>query len=245
MEKKKEWYYDEFKHVGADYNDLAEVKNYDIKMQKIRNVKKENAEILSLIKLEKDHRVLEIGCGTGEFSIAAAKKCREVVALDISKKMLEYAGEKAYQAGINNIKFVNSGFLSYDNNEGPFDTIVTTLVLHHLPDFWKTIALKRAYNFLKDNGLFYIFDVIFSFGLNEYENSLNKWIDSMPEDNINGSLKSHIKDEFSTTSFIMECILIEAGFVIEEKKFNGGVYAAYLCGKEKKSYKEGLFGHYF
>ena len=245
MEKKKEWYYDEFKHVGADYNDLAEVKNYDKKMQKIRDIKKENAEILSLIKLEKDHRLLEVGCGTGEFSIAAAKKCKEVVALDISKKMLEYAGEKAYEAGINNIRFVNSGFLSFDNKEEPFDAIVTSLVMHHLPDFWKTIALKRAYNFLKDDGLLYIFDVIFSFGLNEYEDSLNDWVDSMPEDKITGRVKSHIKDEFSTTSFIMECILEEAGFTIEEKKFNGGVYASYLCRKGKKSNHEGLFGHYF
>ncbi len=245
MKTKQKWYYNEFKHAGADYNNLIEVNYYDEKMQKLRNIKKENNRILSLIKLNNNHKLLEIGCGTGEFSIAASKKCKNVVAIDISKKMLEYAKNKAVKYNINNIKFINSGFLSFDHQNETFDAIVTSLVLHHLPDFWKLIALKRIYNLLKDDSKLYIYDVIFSFELNEYENSLNEWIKSLPNSKIISSVMTHIKNEYSTTSFIMESILKEVGFTIEQKEYNEGIFASYLCKKEKKANNKNLFGYYF
>jgi hypothetical protein len=40
------------------------------------------------------------------------------------------------------------------------DAVVTTLALHHLPDFWKGMALKRVHGMLKRGGRLYIHDVI-------------------------------------------------------------------------------------
>jgi putative AdoMet-dependent methyltransferase len=40
------------------------------------------------------------------------------------------------------------GFLNYEHNGPPLDMIVSNLALHHLPDFWKMIALKRIHEML-------------------------------------------------------------------------------------------------
>ncbi|WP_132029753.1 class I SAM-dependent methyltransferase, partial [Keratinibaculum paraultunense] len=40
-------------------------------------------------------KVLDVGCGTGNFSIKLAKMGCEVVGIDVSKEMLKVAEEKA------------------------------------------------------------------------------------------------------------------------------------------------------
>ena len=50
------------------------------------------------------NRVLEIGAGTGIFTLDIARNCTEVLAADISGNMLELLKEKADAAGIGNIR---------------------------------------------------------------------------------------------------------------------------------------------
>jgi ubiquinone/menaquinone biosynthesis C-methylase UbiE len=70
--------------------------------------------------------VLEIGAGTGERVLAAAKHCRKVIAVDTSSGMLRLAENKARSMGIKNVEFVQSGFLTYDGEE-PVDVAVSYL----------------------------------------------------------------------------------------------------------------------
>jgi len=51
-------------------------------------------------------RVLEIGAGTGIFTLAIARRCREVTAVDVSVSMLEILKEKAAGEGLDNIRTI-------------------------------------------------------------------------------------------------------------------------------------------
>ncbi len=51
-------------------------------------------------------RVLEIGAGTGIFTLAIARRCREVTAVDISASMLEILEGKAAGEGLGNIRTI-------------------------------------------------------------------------------------------------------------------------------------------
>ena len=51
-------------------------------------------------------RVLEIGAGTGIFTLAIARRCREVTAVDISASMLEILKKKAAAEGLDNIRTI-------------------------------------------------------------------------------------------------------------------------------------------
>lgn len=56
--------------------------------------------------LNKKSKILDIGCGTGKYSIALAKQCDTVIGVDLSSKMLDIAHQKATQQGISNAKFI-------------------------------------------------------------------------------------------------------------------------------------------
>jgi putative AdoMet-dependent methyltransferase len=230
------WHYDEFKQIGTDYESVEEVAIYDDRMSGLRDVTGECSRILELLELAPDSRVLEIGTGTGEFAISAAQVCGHVCAVDVSQVMLDYAQKKACDKNINNITFTRAGFLTYDHNGQPFDAVVSQLALHHLPDFWKAIALRRICHILKDGGRFFLKDVVFSFDVDDAPKHINNWIDGVAKfggDELGKDVESHVRQEFSTFGWIMERLLQKAGFSIVNTSYNEEhTFAEYLCRKD-------------
>jgi len=55
---------------------------------------------------------IDIGCGTGSFTLELAKRCRKLYALDISQKMLDELNQKAEKSGITNIVCINGDWRS-------------------------------------------------------------------------------------------------------------------------------------
>ena len=127
-----------------------------------------NQEILSFLDLQPDQTVLEIGTGTGEFALAAAIHCSKVYAVDLSESMLRYVEKKAKSRGVSNVEFFQGGFLTYQHPT-PVDAVVTQLALHHLPDFWKQVAMMRIAVMLRDGGKLCLRDVVFNFDIKDYE----------------------------------------------------------------------------
>ncbi|MDD4488561.1 MAG: hypothetical protein PHD34_07790, partial [Methanothrix soehngenii] len=68
-----EWCYHEPDHPGMDFDAIAP--SYDRNMQRFRDIQGEIDEILSFLEIESHHSLLEIGTGTGEFALAAARRC--------------------------------------------------------------------------------------------------------------------------------------------------------------------------
>jgi ubiquinone/menaquinone biosynthesis C-methylase UbiE len=227
------WYYDEFKQIGVNYTDLEEVQAYDLRMQKLRDTENEANRIQELLKIKNTDLILEIGTGTGELALRFSVHCRKVVAIDVSKTMISFAKMKAESQKRKNVYFCNAGFLTYENYDEPFDVIVTQLALHHLPDYWKMIALKRTYGMLKEDGKFYLLDVVFPSQIRDYDSYFNKIITDLKiyaGDEIAEETEIHIREEFSTLDWIMEGLLKSAGFCIESVECDGFI-TAYFCKK--------------
>lgn len=235
MKHNLNWHYDEFKQVGVDYADSQEVQAYDLRMQKLRNIKQECEHIRGLLKTTSSDCILEIGTGTGELALDFSAYCRKVVAIDVSPKMIELAQERAKRQNKSNVQFQNAGFLTYENTEC-FDAIITQLSLHHLPDYWKMIALRRIYEMLKNGGKFYLQDVVFPSQIKDYDGYFPEIISELRKvagEKIAEETEIHIKDEFSTLDWIMEGLLKRAGFNIEQVNYYDGFMANYLCTKKE------------
>jgi ubiquinone/menaquinone biosynthesis C-methylase UbiE len=233
MNQHSGWYYDEFKQIGVDYTDLEEVQAYDLRMRRLRNIESESNSIIDFLGIKNTDLLLEIGTGTGELALEFSAHCRKVVAIDVSKTMIEFAKMKAESQKKTNVQFYNAGFLTYDNYNEPFDVIVTQLALHHLPDYWKMIALRRIYGMLKEGGKFYLRDVVFPSMIHDYDSYFDKIITDLQKsagEEIAKETEIHIRDEFSTLDWIMEGLLKNAGFCIESVKCDGFI-AGYLCKK--------------
>ncbi|MDQ1252651.1 MAG: putative AdoMet-dependent methyltransferase [Euryarchaeota archaeon] len=233
MSQNPRWYYDELKQVGVDYTDIEEVKVYDLHMQKLRDIESESKSIRELLKIKNNDSVLEIGTGTGELALNISAYCKRVVAIDISKTMIHFARMKAENQNKKNIQFCIAGFLTYDNQSELFDVIVTQLALHHLPDYWKMMALKRIYSMLKEDGRLYLRDVVFPSKIQDYDSYFTNIIADLNKsarNKVAEETEIHIKDEFSTLDWIMEGLLKTAGFQIENIQSDGFI-ASYLCKK--------------
>ncbi len=73
-------------------------------------------------ELRKEDRVLDMGTGTGILSMVAAKRCKEVVGVDINKEAINLAAENASKNGLRNVEFVCSDL--FENVDGEFDLVV-------------------------------------------------------------------------------------------------------------------------
>jgi SAM-dependent methyltransferase len=78
-------------------------------------------------------RVLEVGAGTGIFTLDLARRCREVVAVDISPRMLEQLERKARAQGLANLVPLAGDAAALDL-PGPFAAACAFSSLEYLPD---------------------------------------------------------------------------------------------------------------
>jgi putative AdoMet-dependent methyltransferase len=231
------WQYDEMKPSGVDFSDIEEVLAYDIMHKKFRDYARMSEEIIRRLNLNPESIVIDMGSGTGAFALHAAKKCRTLYAVDISDCMLEYSRQQAEKEGISNIIFRHGGLLTYEHNSDLADAIVCVAVLHHLPDFWKQVALKRCHSMLKPGGRMLLFDIVFP---PWDENSaakiedLIKGFEVMAGARMAEEAMIHIRDEFSTYDWIMEGIIKRSGFRIDEAEYRDGFQTTYICIAEKK-----------
>lgn len=235
MDKYPVWQFDELKQIGRDFSDPAEVEAYDARHGTFRNVEKENEDILSKLGVQPEDVLMDIGAGTGAFALRAAGRCARVYAVDISRSMLDYAQSKALQAGITNVVFRLGGFLTYVHDSPPVDAVVTSTALHHLPDFWKGIALGRLNGMLRPGGQLYLSDVVFDH--RNLRENIERFINALekaggPE--MREDIEAHIRNEFSTYAWIMEGLLERAGFRVTDKTMHEGVIGRYLCRKERE-----------
>ncbi len=224
------WQYDEFQQVGTDYGSEAEVEIYDSRHGAFRDVEAEGIAILDSLDVRERHLVIDFGSGTGSFAIQAARRCARVHAVDVSQAMIERARIKAMEGGISNIEFHHAGFLTYAHNDPPVDAVVTTFAFHHLPDFWKGIALKRLNGMLKPGGQLYLHDVI----LDETAaiENVAALIDKLAMaggERLREDAERHFRDEYSTYDWVMDGLLTRAGFTIKSKLMDGGVLGTYIC----------------
>jgi len=222
------WTYNEFKHLGVDFDDPKQVETYETRQN--TSMESERA-LVQRLGIQGNHTVLEYGAGTGAFALAAAACGAKVIAVDISPAMLAFAGRKSEEMKLNNIDFRRASYLTHQQPDSSVDFVVTKFALHHLPDFWKVAALRRISRSLKVGGLFYLQDIVFSFEVDSQVSELENWIEIATR---NGSFSReefevHIREEFSTYGFLMEQILSTAGFRIKAANYCSKVQAEFLC----------------
>lgn len=232
MKDRITWQYNEFNQVGKDYSTPEEVEMFDSSHATFRDIEGECKAVLDTLGVGENDILIDFGSGTGTFAIQAAIRCDTVYAVDVSQAMIDYAKIKADRAGVSNIKFFNSGFLTFEYDGPAADFIVTTFAFHHLPDFWKGIALHRMYNMLKPGGQFFIHDAILE--EDHAIDNIDALIKKLAEaggDFLQQDAEAHYREEFSTYDWIMDGLLSRAGFLIKSKNIKDGVLGTYYCTK--------------
>lgn len=229
----KSWMIDELAYAGPEHLDPVFVSGYDRK-QGYPNPS-EDLAVLGEHGVDESAIVVDLAAGTGQFALAAARRFRRVVAVDVSPAMQDHLRGRAADVGLSNIDFVRAGFLSYEHAGPPVDAVYTRNALHQLPDYFKAIALDRIAGLLRPGGVLRLHDLIYDFLPSEAEEVFDGWFAGAAANPADGytaeDYAEHVRTEFSTFRWLLEPMITATGFRIVQSSFQRSLYGAYTCVK--------------
>ena len=115
---------------------------------------KRATEVIALIRsyTPEARKLLELACGTGNFTKQLARAGFEIIATDISADMIQIANKKLLKSKIRNIDFQIQDSYNLTFPDKSFDIVIASNLLHLLYEPEKPIKeIKRV---MKDNGIF-------------------------------------------------------------------------------------------
>ena len=133
---------------------------YDFIMQWTMRESTFKRRLVEQARIEKGHRVLDIGCGTATLTILIKKAHpeAEVIGLDGDPKILEIARSKVTKASVDIA--LNYGMVfELPYPEASFDRVIASLVFHHLTWENRVSSFKEVFRVLKPGGELQIADL--------------------------------------------------------------------------------------
>jgi ubiquinone/menaquinone biosynthesis C-methylase UbiE len=117
-------------------------------------------QTVELAELRPGERALEVGCGTGEIAQRARVRVGtdgHVSGIDPSADMIARAQRKALRAGLD-IDYRMGAIEALPYADASFDVVLSSLMMHHLPDALKSAGLAEVRRVLEPGGRLLIVD---------------------------------------------------------------------------------------
>jgi len=86
------------------------------------------------LALQKQHRVLEIGTGSGYQAAILSKLAREVVSIERYRTLADGARKRLAMLGYDNVEVILGDGYELPDNLGTFDRIIVTAAMESIPD---------------------------------------------------------------------------------------------------------------
>ena len=121
--------------------------------------------IVELAQPQPDDVAVDLGAGTGLLALALAAQTAEVVAVDISPRMLARLEAAAADEGIRNLRTLEADLRRLPLDDESATLVVSNYAFHHLDDAGKELALSEARRVLRPGGRLVVCDMMFSLSL--------------------------------------------------------------------------------
>lgn len=186
-----------------------------------RHQKQEIDFIIRECKIEKNHSVLDFGCGTGRHTFELASRAIETIGVDYVEKHIEFAKSKALEQGKLNCEFIQGDCRSI-NIEKKFDCVICLYdVIGTFPDNQDNIKIiNNIVSHLKVGG--YALISVMNFELTE-NIATNKFsVRNNPEMLLGllpGSIMEQTGDIFNPASFLLD---LDDQIVYRKEQFSLG-----------------------
>jgi len=115
--------------------------------------------LIAQANIQPGQNLLDMGCGTGTLTllIKQTQPNAEVYGLDVDPQVLDIARKKAEQTG-EAIVLQQGTATCMPYQDGSFDRVFASLMLHHLTRYDKRRALGEAFRVLKPGGELHVVD---------------------------------------------------------------------------------------
>jgi protein-L-isoaspartate(D-aspartate) O-methyltransferase len=84
--------------------------------------------------VQKSHRVLEIGTGSGYQAAVLSKICREVVSIERYRTLADRARQRLARLGFGNVEVILGDGYDVSEDLGTFDRIIVTAAMENIPN---------------------------------------------------------------------------------------------------------------
>lgn len=185
-------------HVRVHYEKMA--RHYDRRWRAY--LQSTLGEALSGSRLGGTERVLDVGCGTGEFERMAIEKFPQltIVGVDMSPVMLERTRKK--MAAFPRVSFETAEAEALPFEAEGYDVVILASVLHHVRD--PETALRECARGLRPHGKLVLVDWCWDFWFQRLAHYWHKWRNP-----------TYVKTYCAAEASEMLC---RAGFVMEEAR---------------------------
>ena len=214
----RDWYYNERNRMGIGPAVASIYDAHDDADLRARAA-------LKMLGVQRGWRIADIGCGNGVLATEAALMGAEVDAIDISPAMLALAEIYARDRKAP-VRTQSAGLLSFAYRPESYDLVVSEFTLHHLPDFWKAVAMSRIFRALKPGATFYLRDIVYTAMPDAIERDVEQWADFQIKnhDFARESVVTHMRDEYSTFGWVMERMLTDVGFTLVSADYHAPMH---------------------
>ncbi|MDZ8031409.1 MULTISPECIES: class I SAM-dependent methyltransferase [unclassified Nostoc] len=143
---------------------FANTADFDTGIRQLLPRYDEMLEVITRCLTSTSRRILELGSGTGELSLKILNRFpdSQIIALDYSPRMLQFAQDKITAAGYQQRwTGIQADFGDWANNPenldigSEFDACVSSLAIHHLQDEMKLKLFERIAASLTQDGCFW------------------------------------------------------------------------------------------
>jgi cyclopropane-fatty-acyl-phospholipid synthase len=108
--------------------------------------------LCKISKIQKEDEILEIGCGWGGFAEYVAKKYHaKVTSITLSKRQAEYAKERVYKEGLNDL--INIRICDYREIKQKYDKIISIEMFEAVGEKYWPVFFNKLNENIKDNGI--------------------------------------------------------------------------------------------
>lgn len=150
------------KHNPHDYLPAAGhdalLPGYDL-LTRLFGFNRVHETLIAQAELADGHRVLEIGCGTGNLAIRAKKTHPAVSVVGSDPDPLALSRAQRKTAQLNGIRFERGYAQRLPYADGEFDRVLSSMMLHHLDDDAKSAAAAEVFRVLRPSGRVHLVDM--------------------------------------------------------------------------------------
>lgn len=132
--------------------------DWEAKTSRIQIAKSSVDNILEIVDVKPDFKILDYGCGTGLIGFGLSNETNSVVGMDYSAGMIEKFNTKAKELNFTNISAVQHDINKEDLPQKEFDLIAISMTLHHIKD--TNMFIQKARSALKVGGYLCINDLV-------------------------------------------------------------------------------------
>lgn len=142
---------------GVETDQIYESVLEDFKKMGSGRIRRQVKNVLGLIDLSSNEKIIEIGVATGKFTSIMSKQ-NHVFALDLLFENLERTQKAVSELGnVNNLFCVNADGSFIPFLDSSFDKVVAVDIIEHLTDEIFSKLLKEVKRIIKKEGSFYIY----------------------------------------------------------------------------------------